>query len=254
MTRKNFKIALLASMIVTILVPFSTMGMASASTNETTNITTDKNADYFKRHGFSEEFVKKMREKYEPYQKLGLEASTYYTELKTLGDSLEDQARKAELKEKIRVLEAQKNKIIPDGKIVHIPEPLFKKMNEAKDRIFYSGLPWFELYVSTSTGKLTVVIDKEKTLDIDDKIIKLAGKDIPLDIKYHKNMMELQSSCESSARGYCDPVSGRFITDDANGLPWTIGLAFLGGGATLFYIRRRKWLAVDHWFGSSTRS
>lgn len=162
-----------------------------------------------------------------PINKIGAKLLDLRQENKQLGDSETDQKQKVKNIKKIKELKKQFDEILPDRVRVAISENKLERLNDARDKVRNSDLPWFMLGVSTETGKLEIHVNSEKSTDIESDLIDLIGKKVPYEITYRENTGKLQAgSCASGTTGYCDPViGGGYITEDSVGKDCTIGLA-----------------------------
>ena len=103
--------------------------------------------------------------------------------------------------------------LVPKGPDTYIDPDVRKKMEAAQQRLLESNIPWVELGISTSTGKLSVYIDIYAAQDIDDEIRQITG-DIPLDIRYVVHTAQLQSGCDIN--GGCNIVNDADCSGNAS--------------------------------------
>ncbi|WP_067960105.1 hypothetical protein [Nitrosopumilus sp. Nsub] len=97
---------------------------------------------------------------------------------------------------KIDSLFAQLDEVIPKLPIAEISDADMQKMEFAMDRLQEIGLALHKLGVDDSTGILEVEVDIEReSKNIDAKIMKIIGSDIPTEITYSVNRASLQGAC-----------------------------------------------------------
>lgn len=127
--------------------------------------------------------------------------------------------------EKIDRLFAQLDAIVPPRPTVEIDSGLKEQMVDAQFALMESGLPLLEIYIGSSTGLLTIIVNQEESTDLESRIQDLIGEDIPIEVRYSLDTARFHGSC-NTATDYCDPLIGGSLGEDqANGLNCTISIA-----------------------------
>ena len=116
--------------------------------------------------------------------------------------NLSDTPEKAELiarnLDRIDEFLAQLEAAFPSDPTVEIEPQLKERMITAQYALVESELPLLEVYVGSSTGLLTITVDKERSTDLMSSIQDLIGEDIPIEVRYALNTAVFQGSCNTS--------------------------------------------------------
>ena len=202
MTTKNAKTVLFASlMTISIL---SLGGINSAQAQETTP---EQEAQF-------DEFIDQVLQLQQDNIK--------YADLPDTPEKIELIARNLD---RIDEFIAQADVIFPPDPTVEIEPQLKEQMIDAQYALMESELPLLEAYVGSSTGLLTITVDKERSTDLMSSIQDFIGEDIPIEVRYALNTAVFQGSCNTST-GYCNPLIGGSLGEDqTNGLGCTVSIA-----------------------------
>ncbi len=120
---------------------------------------------------------------------------------------------------------AQLEAIAPSDPTVEIEPRLKERMVAAQYALMESELPLLEAYIGSSTGLLTITVDKERSTDLMSSIQDFIGEDIPIEVRYGSDTAVFQGSCNTST-GYCNPLIGGSLGEDqTNGLDCTALIA-----------------------------
>ena len=144
-------------------------------------------------------------------------------------EQLPDTPEKAELiarnLDRIDGLFAELDAIVPPDLTVEIDSQLKEQMIDAMSALVASDLPLLEIYIGSSTGLLTITVDKEESINLQSSIQEIIGENIPIDIKYEVDTARFQGSCSTST-DYCDPLIGGSLGEDyTNGIDCTVSIA-----------------------------
>ena len=116
--------------------------------------------------------------------------------------NLSDTPEKAELiarnLDRIDEFLTQLEAAFPSDPTVEIVPQLKERMITAQYALVESELPLLEVYIGSSTGLLTITVDKERSTDLMSSIQDFIGEDIPIEVRYASNTAVFQGSCNTS--------------------------------------------------------